>query len=79
MNVSEKKSLELESLVSAVDINENKVILDIMANKEICKKNYNNYHRTVADNLTEVLAYCPMMQLDDMSEGMKHNSWDILI
>lgn len=50
-----------------------------MANKEICKKNYNNYHRTVADNLTEVLAYCPMMQLDDMSEGMKHNSWDILI
>lgn len=39
-----------------------------MANIDICKTVYNNFYRTVADSLTEVLAYFPMIQLDTTME-----------
>ena len=69
----EKKSLELKPLAAEVDINENKLVLDTIANKDICKKLYNNFKRTVADSLPEFLAYCPMLQLDAITEDMHRN------
>ena len=39
------------------------------------QKVYNNFYRTVANNLAEFLAYCPKMQLGAISEDMKHIGW----
>ena len=64
--ISEKRSVEIESLGAAVDANENELVLNKLENLDITKAVNNNLYRVVADNLTESLAYCPMVKLEDM-------------
>ena len=55
LSPSERNPLEIKSLGTAVDINESRLILDMMANLDIVKAVDNNLYRTVVDNLTECL------------------------
>ena len=55
LEISENDSLELESLGTAVDIDENKLIIDSMTSLSILKHFYKTLYNTVANNHCEFL------------------------
>ena len=60
LQLSENDSLELKSLGTAVDIEENKLVIDMITILTICKEFYNKIYSTVVDNLCEFPTYCSM-------------------
>ena len=78
MQLSENDSLELKSLGTAVDIEENKLVIDMITNLTICKEFYNTIYSTVVDNLCEFPAYCPMTKRVAIESGMGINCWTFL-